>query len=208
MPRFVLASILTAALLPAFAFSQSDTTAQSEPSESTESESPELRKPRTWALSAEIGMNSLSSLLGPVATWYVTPRYAVDFGAGLSSVGLRPGVRGRYLFSLEKTAYFAALGLKYGLGSADQYVEVKDPHTDKELEIKIDGCGFIDASVGVEYVADNGFQVIANAGYSQLWGGRNYHYRQGSVPSDKGDKAFETIFGSGIMLSVALGKAF
>jgi hypothetical protein len=41
-----------------------------------------------------------------------------------------------------------------------------------------------------------------------LLGGRNYHYDAGSVPSDKGDKAFKTIFGSGVMLSVALGKAF
>ena len=62
--------------------------------------------------------------------------------------------------------------------------------------------------MGVEYVADNGFQVIANAGYSQLWGGRNYHFAPGSVPSEKGEKALKAAFGSGIMLSVSLGKAF
>ena len=126
MPRIAHALTL-AALLPVFAFSQSDMVSQSDSAqaESSGADAPELRKPRNWALSAEIGMNSLSSMMGPVATWYVSPHYALDFGAGLSAVGLRPGVRGRYLFSLEKTAYFAGLGLKYGMGTGDETVKIE-----------------------------------------------------------------------------------
>ena len=205
--------LLAAFLFPVAAFSQPESapaaaTAADSSAPSDGDEAPEMRKPRSWALSAEIGMNSLSSLVGPAATWYVAPHYALDFGMGLSSVGLRPGVRGRYLFSLEKTAYFAALGLKYGMGTGDKSVEVEDPDTKEKLDVEIDGCGFADVSVGVEYVADNGFQVIANAGYSVLLGGQNYHFAVDTQPSDKGEKAFKTVFGSGIMLSVSLGKAF
>jgi hypothetical protein len=211
MTRIAPALFLAAALLPCSAFCQSDPAAAADSSALSDSEAddaPEFRKQRTWALSGEIGMNSLSSLVGPVATWYVAPNYALDFGAGLSSGGLRPGLRARYLFSLEKTSYFGAIGLKYALGTADEYVKVKDPDTEKDIELQIDGSGYIDASVGVEYLADNGFLVIANAGYSQLWGGQNYHYRPGSVVSDEAVKLYKAVLGSGIMLSVSLGKAF
>ena len=211
MFRIVPALFLAAALLPCSVFCQSDSVVASDTtarSDSNADDMPELRKPRTWALSGEIGLNSLSSLLGPVATWYVTPRYALDMGFGLSSAGWRPGLRARYLFSLEKTSYFGAFGLKYALGSGDEYVKVLDPETEKDIEVKIDGSGYVDVSVGVEYLADNGFLVIANAGYSQLWGGQNYHYRPGSAVSDDAVKFYKRVFGSGIMLSVSLGKAF
>src|SRR4051812_42587592 len=62
-------------------------------------------KPRPWALTAEAGINSLASLAGPVVSFYPKPQLAVDLGAGLSSGGLRPGLRARYLFSREKFAY-------------------------------------------------------------------------------------------------------
>ncbi|MDQ3001367.1 MAG: hypothetical protein M3Y08_08910 [Fibrobacterota bacterium] len=205
MFRITRAFILAAIALPALVFSQSDATVSSEPAET---DTLELRKPRTWALSAEIGVNSLGSLLGPVGTWYVFPHCALDMGVGLSSAGLRPGLRARYLFSLEKTAFFAGLGLKYTLGTDGEYVKVQDPDTKQDLEIQIDGSGYADASMGVEYLADNGFLVIANAGYSQLLGGQNYHYRPGSTVSDKSEKFYKTILGSGVMLSVSLGKAF
>jgi hypothetical protein len=200
---------LAAALLPFSAFCQSDSVVAADTTARPDAEdAPELRNPRTWALSGEIGLNSLSSLLGPVATWYATPKYALDLGLGLSSAGWRPGVRARYLFSNEKTSYFGALGLKYALGSAGRYAKVPDPETEKDIELKVDGSGYVDVSVGVEYLADNGFLVIANAGYSQLWGGQNYHFRPGSVVSDEAEKFYKRIFGSGIMVSVSLGKAF
>ncbi len=168
----------------------------------------DLRKPRTWAISGEIGMNSLASLYGLTATWYAKPSLAVDAGVGESSVGLRPGLRARYLFGPEKIAYFVGAGIKYGLGSGDQGIKFSDPETKKDILLKTEASGFGDLMVGVEFLANNGFLVIANAGYSVLLGGKNYSFAIGSDVSDKTDKACNTIFGSGIMLSVSLGKAF
>lgn len=205
MFRNVLAfASLLACMVPA-AYGQADSAQTDAGRESPE---PELRKPRAWALSGEIGLNSLSSLVGPVATLYVKPQIALDLGVGLSSGGLRPGLRARYLFSREKVSYFGGLGLKYALGSADKYIEVEDPDTKDKFKIKIDGSGFVDASLGAEYLADNGFLVIANAGYSQLWGGVNFHVAEGDAASDKAMKLYKAALGSGIMLSVSLGKAF
>lgn len=189
---------LALTLLAAPALAQSD---------STESDV-ELRNPRKWALSAEVGVNSLSSLMGPVATFYVKPQIAVDLGIGLSSVGLRPGLRARYAFSREKTAYFAGAGLKQGLGTGGEDIEIEDPDTKEKINIQIDAGTFLDLMVGVEFMADNGFLVIATAGYSTLLGDKLYTVSDGFTASEDAIKLFDTVFGSGIMLSVSLGKAF
>jgi hypothetical protein len=207
MFRNALAFATLLACLAPVAYGQTDS-AQTAAGEATgESPESELRKPRAWALSGEIGINSLSSLVGLAATFYVNPRFPVDVGLGLSQNGLRPGVRARYLFSADKVAYFAGAGVKYGLGAGDTEIKVDDVETKEKLGITLDPTGFVDAMLGVEYLADNGFLVIANAGYSQMLGGKNWHVASGTA-SDKSVKTFDTIFGSGIMLSVSLGKAF
>ncbi len=173
-----------------------------------QTDSSDFRQQRKWAISAEIGMNSLSSLIGPVGTFYAMPSLAVDIGAGLSSSGLRPGVRARYLFtSKDKTSFFGGLGLKQGLGSGGQEIKLKDTDTKQELKLETEPTSFLDFMLGVEFLANNGFLVIANAGYSQLLTDTPYTITAG-VPSDKGKKALDAVFGSGIMLSVSLGKAF
>jgi hypothetical protein len=192
----IITGFLFAALFSSQAFSQTD---------SAESEA---RNPRAWAISGEVGMNSLASLIGPVATWYVQPRVAMDFAMGLSGVGWRPGLRTRYLFSNEKLSYSGGLGFKYGLGTGGKYAEVEDPDTKAKINVKIEPCAFLDLSLGLDYMAGNGFLVIANAGYSSLLGGKNYVVKSGETASDKAEKVFDLAFGSGIMLSVSLGKAF
>lgn len=168
----------------------------------------DLRRPHRWGVSAEIGMNSLSSLIGPVLTFYAKPAIALDFGAGLSAGGLRPGLRARYLFTAkDKTSFFAGAGFKECLGSGVQDVKIKDPDTKADLRIKISPASFADLLVGSEFQAGNGFLIIANAGYSILLTGDPYEFTAGA-PSDKAIKTFDTVFGSGVMLSVSLGWAF
>jgi hypothetical protein len=173
-----------------------------------QTDSTDIRHQRKWAISAEIGMNSLSSLIGPFGTYYATPAVAVDFGAGLSSSGMRPGLRARYLFtSQDQTSFFGGLGLKYGIGSGGQDIKLKDPDTKNELKVQTNPTGFLDFMLGVEFLANNGFLLIANAGYSALLTNTPYEITDG-VPSDKGKKTLDLLFGSGIMLSVSVGKAF
>jgi hypothetical protein len=173
----------------------------------TDSLDSEMRKPRQWALSAEVGINSLSSLLGPVVTYYAHPLIAVDMGLGLSSSGLRPGVRGRYLFTHEKTSFSGGIGFKYGLGSDGVETKFKDPDTKVDLKITTEKTAFLDFMLGADFMADNGFLVIANLGWSQLLTSKPYVIVSGT-PSDQGEKVLNTVFGSGLLLSVSLGKAF
>lgn len=166
------------------------------------------RKPRVWGISGEIGFNSLSSMIGPVATFYLKPRIPLDLGVGLSNAGLRPGLRARYLFSQDKFAWFGAVGFKYALGSGDQDVKLKDADTKETFYIRIDPSPYLDLSLGCEFLANNGFLLIANAGYSALLGDKNFKASNGTVISENSDKLLKVILGSGIMLSVSVGKAF
>lgn len=167
----------------------------------------DLRQPRQWAVSAEVGMNSLSSLIGPVVSYYVKPQIAVDVGVGLSGSGIRPGFRGRYLFSMEKTSYFGGLGFKYGIGTLGQEAKVKDAETKAELVLTTGKSAFLDYCLGADYLADNGFLVLAEIGWSSLLTDHPYTLVRGT-PSEKGTKALNIAFGSGLMLAVSLGKAF
>ncbi len=125
----------------------------------------------------------------------------------MSASGLRPGVRARYLFTREKTAYYGGVGLKYGLGTGGQEVKIQDPDTKVDLYVTTDKSAFMDFMFGVDFLADNGFLVLANIGWSQLLTNNPYTITSG-VASDQAKKAFNLEFGSGLMLSVSLGKAF
>lgn len=168
---------------------------------------PSLRKPRTGAVSLEVGGNSLASLLGLKYSHFVTPQVAVDVGIGLSGAGLRPGVYGRYLLSPKKFSPFVYGGFKYGMGSMGQTFEVTDPETDQTLGIEIDPSPFLDFGVGLDYLAHNGFYLVCGMGWSQLLGGDNYTWKAGS-PTEDADAVAELAYGSGLALFLSLGYAF
>jgi hypothetical protein len=133
---------------------------------------------------------------------------AVDLGAGLSFSGLRPGVRTRFLFSQNKLAYFGGIGLKHGMGSGGRDVEVEDAETQEKILIQTQGSTFVDLSLGMDYLRDDGLLFIANAGYSQSLSGNNYSVSSGYSATDRALKIFDTVYGSGLMLSFSLGKAY
>ena len=167
----------------------------------------DLRKPRTVAVSAEVGFNSLSSMVGLKGTYFVAPQWAIDLGLGLSSVGLRPGVYGRYLFSPNKFSPFAYAGLKSAPGSGGQAVEVEDPGTSTKYQLEVKPSSFADFGLDIDYLAHNGFYFTGGLGWSQLLGGKNYEW-EGAVPPEKFENAIKFALGSGFGLFLSLGYAF
>jgi hypothetical protein len=172
-----------------------------------DSSDPDLRQPRKFAVSAEVGFNSLASLVGLKGTFFVAPQWALDAGLGISSVGLRPGVYGRYLFSRNKFSPFAYAGLKYGLGTGGQAVEVEDPDTDIKYEFEIKPSPFADFGLGIDYLAHNGFYFTGGLGWSQLLSGKNYEW-VGAAPPEKFDDGIKFALGSSFGLFLSLGYAF
>jgi hypothetical protein len=165
------------------------------------------RKPRNAAVSAEVGMNSLSSLVGLKGTFFVAPQVAVDLGLGVSNTGLRPGVYGRYLFSGAKFTPYAYGGFKYGLGSGGATIEVEDPDTGVMYNVEVKPSPFVDFGLGIDYLAHNGFYFTAALGWSELLTGKNYEW-VGATPPEDVDNVMNFLLGSGLAFSLSLGYAF
>ncbi len=195
MKNLRLAALAALLMLPAAAIAQVP-----------DSLNPYVRKPRTAAVSLELGANSLSSLIGLKGTFFVTPQWAVDAGLGLSNTALRPGLYARYLFTPAKFTPFAYGGFKYGIGTGGRYVETKDPDTNEEIGLKVEPSPFLDAGLGIDYLAHNGFYFTGGLGWSQLLRGKNYALAGDA--SEDARNAFKFIMGSGIALFLSLGYAF
>lgn len=203
MKRYCLAILL----LSAAAWSQPSDDSQWEEPRTADASNPYVRKPRSAAVSLEAGMNSLSSLVGIKGSFFVSPQFAVDVGIGSSSVGLRPGVYARYLFSKAKFTPFVYGGAKYGLGSGGTSVEVEDTETDTKYQLEVKPSPFVDFGLGIDYLAHNGFYFTGGLGWSQLLGGKNYSW-DGPEPSEEFDDVMAFVLGSGLALSLSLGYAF
>jgi hypothetical protein len=173
-----------------------------------DSTNPYVRKVRSGAVSLELGGNTLASVVGVKGTFFVKPQVAIDAGLGLSMTGLRPGIQARYLFTRGKFAPFAYGGLKYGLGTGDTPIEIKDENTGEEGELTVEPSPFLDFGVGIDYLAHNGFYFTTVVGWSQLLGGQNYEWVGGFPPSDDLDNGAEIVFGSGLAFGFSLGYAF
>ena len=187
-------------LLSTAAWSQTDDTAN-----------PYVRKPRKAAVSAELGMNSLASLIGIEGSFFVQKQVAVDVGLGISTTGLRPGVYARYLFSDAKFSPFVYGGLKYGLGSGNTPVEAtnaEDASDPTTYPLKVKPSPFLDLGFGIDYLADGGFYFKAVIGWSSLLGGTNYEWVNGSAPNQKTEDTYKLILGGGPALAFSLGYAF
>lgn len=174
----------------------------------TEPANPSLRTPRSFALSGEVGANSLSSIIGPVFTWMAHPHMPLDFGLGLSATGFRPGIRARYLLTDGKLAPFVSGGFKYGLGTSEAEITVKNNDEEQKLEVKADPSPFIDLGVGLDYQAHNGFLFMAHIGYSLLLGGTNWEVTGDEAATSKSEEVLDMLYGSGVQLAVSFGKSF
>ena len=172
-----------------------------------DSENPYVRTPRKMAVSAELGFNSLASVIGVKGTYFVTPQFLMDAGLGLSSSGLRPGIYGRYLFSKAKLTTFVYGGLKCGLGTLGGTETVTDSttHTDYQLETFV--SPYMDYGVGLDYLAHGGFNFSTGLGWSSLLRKHNYQWVGATPPDDVADQATFGL-GSGLAFWLSFGGAF
>ena len=166
------------------------------------------RKWRQNAVMGEVGLNSLASLIGITCSYYFRPDMAIDLGYGKGEYGLRPGIRYRYLFYSEDFSPFLGAEFKYsfGGGQADEPVFGFSDTGGKLLRLK--SAAFLDFCAGTDYQARNGFMFLGAFGWSFHLGGRSYEAAYTSDSQSLNYKADDLVFGSGPLVSVALGYAF
>ena len=169
-----------------------------------------IRAQRKLALLGEISWNGLAGF-GPILAYNVNPHVAFDLGGGLSLLGWKVGVRGRYNFLTSNLTPFVGVGFNATSGLGEVTINSKDdPNSDPERDpvtLDVKPSFLVHGVLGFDLVHKHGFTLLGCIGYSRLLNQHNLDVLSGSLKSDE-KQAVNIIFKSGLVLSVAAGYSF
>jgi hypothetical protein len=162
-----------------------------------------VRLTRGFGISGNMGWNSLTGV-GVSVQSYMNEHLGFDAGAGLSSVGYKFSGRLRYLFLEKNFTPFAGAGFIYGTGLPNQLLELEYDGT--FITFILNQSPFIQIVGGFDFVASNGFFIMADLGYAILLND-NIELISG-FPSPDMQTIMNMVYGSGIVLEVSIGYIF
>jgi len=168
-----------------------------------------IRSARRLALTGEVGWNGLAGF-GPVLTYYAHPHVALDLGGGLSLLGWKAGIRGRYLLLKSPLTPFVGAGFNLTSGLGQFTTDPNDPSAETTHEpatINAKASYLVQGVVGVDYVHRRGFTLVGSVGYAYLLNENNYEILAGELTDDE-QKGFDIAFKGGLVITVAIGYAF
>ena len=167
-----------------------------------------IREQRRINLALETGWNSLTGI-GLGGGYQLTSHVALDGGIGQSVSGTRFGLRGRYNLLTSGWTPFVAAGAFYSAGrSRSETIEnVDDDGRRTSFDVRLEGSAFAQGVAGMSYVGDGGFTFMAALGYAKLLGDDPVRVTKGTTgPADR--RLLRTLYGSGPVISLAMGYAF
>lgn len=166
-----------------------------------------IRAQRRLALTGEVGWNGIAGF-GPNLTYHLHPHVSFDLGAGLSLLGWKVGLRGRYNLLTGRVTPFIGAGIMGAAGFGDSPLQPSDPDPQREtLNIKILPSTWAQGVVGVDWIAASGFTMIGCAGYAWLLSKDPVQVVTGTPNSDE-KQAFDVAFRSNVVITLALGYSF
>ena len=165
-----------------------------------------VRAERRIAVLGELGWNSLAGF-GPNLTFHVLPEFSIDLGAGLSLVGWKIGLRTRYNFLESPVTPFIGVGLLGASGFDTPSQDIASDDSNSELNVKIHPSAFLQSVVGIDWTSPGGFTMVGALGYAWLLTGDNVEIVTGA-PTSEEKRAFDVIFRSSVVVSIALGYSF
>ncbi len=163
-----------------------------------------VRELRRFALTGNIGWNSLTGVGVSIHT-FATKNIEFDMGLGLASTGFKFGGRINYVILKHEFSPVAGAGILYGLGTGDAEVEIDGDNG--KFGYTIGASPYLQLAFGIERVSRNGFFFKLMTGYAILLTDNNYVIKYGSPTSTEMD-ALDIVLGSGISMEVSLGFAF
>lgn len=184
------------ALFPILAFANNDY--------GKKEKDPSIRTDKNFAVSLESGWRTLSGV-GLNATFFPSTSLGVDLGVGLSYIGTRVGVRGRYMISKKNFSPYVGLGFTFSPTSIDN-IEIEDtdnPGTFYTYDTSSSLFGQV--LFGLEYISKGGFYVGWNIGYAPALKD-NYSFDQ--TPPENLETAVKLLYGSSISTALNIGYAF
>jgi len=169
-----------------------------------------IRERRKLALLGELGWNGLAGF-GPMLTFHADPHFSLDLAAGISLLGWKAGVRGRYNFVTTPFTPFIGLGANAtsGLGQITANA-ADDPNRDPNRDpvtVDLKPSYLVQSVVGFDFIHKHGFTMVGCLGYAWLLNTHNYDVLAGSLKSDE-KRAFNIAFKGGVVISLATGYAW
>jgi hypothetical protein len=167
------------------------------------------RAQRRLALLGELGWNGIAGF-GPNLVFRAHPNLSIDLGAGLSLLGWKVGVRGRYLLLKGPVTPFIGVGFMSAGGIGSEQIELSDKNDDPNrtpLNVKIRPSIWLQSVAGVDWVAANGFTLIGTAGWASVLGHDPVEVVTGTPTADE-EEALNVVFRSSVVITIALGYSF
>jgi hypothetical protein len=168
-----------------------------------------IRARRRLALLGEVGWNGIAGF-GPNLVYHVDPHFSVDLGAGLSLLGWKTGIRGRYNLLTGPVTPFVGVGVMGAGGFGDSPIPINDNESDPNREtvnIKVRPSAWLQTVGGVDWIAPSGFNLIATVGYAWLLSHDPVEVVTGT-PNAEERRAFDVFFRSNVVITLALGYSF
>jgi hypothetical protein len=162
------------------------------------------RKAAPFVVGLELGVNSLSSILGGRATWYPFQQLALDAGGSWSNAGLRGGFGVRWFTSSAFSSPFVGLAWKRASGVDSASL---DDGNSSQSTVNINPIQWVDAQVGYEIRRTDGLVVILTTGWSTVVSSRRSTIVSGN-PSKTAKDNLDLYTGSGPIAAVAVGIGF
>jgi len=168
-----------------------------------------IRAQRRLALLGEVGWNGIAGF-GPNLTFRAHPNVSIDLGLGLSLVGWKVGLRGRYLIFKGPVTPFIGVGVMTAGGFGSEPIEISDKNENPNripLNVKIKPSVWLQSVAGVDWVAYKGFTLIGTAGWASVLSGDQVEIVTGTPTPDE-EKAMNAVFRSSMVATSALGYSF
>jgi len=165
-----------------------------------------IRAQRRLALLGEVGWNGIAGF-GPNLTYHLDPHVSFDLGAGLSLMGWKVGLRGRYNFLTGPVTPFIGLGAMGAQGFGDSPIPLEDEKNPDSPSIKILPSAWLQMVGGVDWIAPSGFTLVGAAGWASLLSHDPVQVVSGT-PNAEEKQAFDVVWRSNIVLTLALGYSF
>lgn len=162
-----------------------------------------IRLTRGFGISGNMGWNALTGV-GISVQSYMSTHIGLDAGVGVSSVGYKFAGRLRYLILEKNFTPMVGAGFIYGTGFPNQLLTLDD--NGNTITIILNKSPFIQLVGGFDFVASNGFFIMADMGYAILLT-ENVDIISG-IPSANMQSVMNMTFGSGIVMEVSIGYIF
>lgn len=162
------------------------------------------RSEKQFAISLDMGAKSMAGT-GIAFTYYQSTNIALDAGVGIGIQGFKGGIRARYLLLQKNFTPYVGLGVYAHPTQVVDLEFISLELLDPPYFVTINRTVFGQLLVGFEYIAERGFLIGLNLGYSVNFNSEPWI---SDVATEIDINFLNLLYGSGISAGFTIGYAF